>query len=354
VGIDDLLDRALDAGASDLHITVGAPPCLRVDGQLRPLREFGVLTARDTGALVAELLDDDQRAAFGRDLDLDTTHTTDRARFRVSVFRQRSCVGAVLRAIPTTVQPLASLGLPPVVAELAALPRGLVLVTGPTGSGKSTTLAALVDHVNETRSVHIVTVEGPIEFLHRNKRSIVNQRQVGDDTLSFANALRHALRQDPDVLLVGELRDLDTIAMAVTAAETGHLVFATLHTQDAPQSVDRMIDVFPAHQQAQVRVQLAASLQAVVTQQLVPAADGGRALACEVLVATPAVRALVREGKTHQLASTMQASARFGMVTMDQSLARLVRDGTITAGAAGERAANVDDFRRLSGMAVAG
>ncbi|MCU1461982.1 MAG: pilus retraction protein PilT [Acidimicrobiales bacterium] len=351
--IDELLDRVLDEGGSDLHLTVGAPPCIRVEGRLRPLAEYGVLERGETRRLVYQLLDDRQREAFERDLELDTSHTAERARFRVNVFRQRDAVGAVLRVIPKAIRPLAELGLPPVVGQLAELPRGLVLVTGPTGSGKSTTLASLVDHVNATRAVHIITVEDPIEFLHTNQRAIVNQRQVGEDTHSFANALRHALRQDPDVVLVGELRDLETISMAVTAAETGHLVFGALHTQDAPQSIDRMIDVFPPHQQAQVRVQLAASLQAVVTQQLVPAATGGRALACEVLVGTPAVRALIREGKTHQLGSAMQSGARHGMVTMDQSLARLVQSGAVTMADAAELAVNADDLKRLAGPNVA-
>jgi twitching motility protein PilT len=351
--INALLDQVLDEGASDLHLTVGAPPSVRVDGQLRPLKEYGALGRGETRRLVYQLLDERQREAFERDLELDTSYTGSQARFRVNVFRQRDSVGAVLRAIPMDVVPLTDLGLPPVVPRLADLPRGLVLVTGPTGSGKTTTLAALVDHVNATRAVHIITVEDPIEFIHGNKRAIVNQREVGEDTHSFANALRHALRQDPDVLLIGELRDLETISMAVTAAETGHLVFGTLHTQDAPQSIDRMIDVFPPHQQSQVRVQLAASLAAVVTQQLVPAVAGGRALACEVLVGTGAVRSLIREGKTHQLGSAMQSGARYGMVTMDQSLARLVQSGAVTMAAAVEQAVNVEDLKRLAGPAGA-
>ncbi|MEY2503614.1 MAG: twitching motility protein PilT, partial [Verrucomicrobiota bacterium] len=257
---------------------------------------------------------------------------------------------SVMRVIPHEIVPLGALGLPDTVGHFATLTRGLVLVTGPTGSGKSTTLASLVDLINTTRPVHIMTVEDPIEFLHTHKRAVVNQREVGEDTRSFSAALKHVLRQDPDVILVGEMRDLETISTALTAAETGHLVFATLHTQDAPQTVDRVIDVFPAHQQQQIRVQLATSLQAVVTQQLVPLVGGqGRTVAAEVLVATPAVRNLIREGKVHQIYSAMQAGARFGMRSMDQSLAELVRTGRITFDVAVERAANPDDLRRLLG-----
>ena len=255
-----------------------------------------------------------------------------------------------MRAIPHDIVSLEQLGLPPVVASLAEIPRGLVLVTGPTGSGKSTTLASLVDIINSTKPVHIMTVEDPIEFLHNHKRSVVNQREVGEDTHSFAEALRHVLRQDPDVILVGEMRDLETISTALTAAETGHLVFATLHTQDAPQSVDRVIDVFPAHQQQQIRVQLASALQGVVTQQLVPRVGGkGRAVAAEVLVATAAVRNLIREAKVHQIYSAMQAGGKYGMQTMDQSLADLVKLGRITMEMAIERSSNPEDVRRLVG-----
>ena len=271
-------------------------------------------------------------------------------RFRVNVFLQRDSMGAVMRVIPYEIVPLDQLGLPKAVAALAELPRGLVLVTGPTGSGKSTTLASLVDIINAAKPVHIMTVEDPIEFLHQHKTAVVNQREVGEDTYSFAAALKHVLRQDPDVILVGEMRDLETISTALTAAETGHLVFATLHTQDAPQSVDRVIDVFPAHQQQQIRVQLATSLQGVVTQQLVPLVGGqSRTVATEIMVATPAIRNLIREGKVHQIYSSMQAGARFGMRSMDQSLAELVRTGKITYDVAVERAANPDDLRRLLG-----
>jgi twitching motility protein PilT len=259
-------------------------------------------------------------------------------------------VGCVLRAIPYDIVPLEQLGLPHSVAQFAEIPRGMVLVSGPTGSGKSTTLASLVDIINRTKAHHIMTVEDPIEFLHHHKTSLVNQREVGEDTHSFANALKHVLRQDPDVILVGEMRDLDTIQTAITAAETGHLVFGTLHTQDAPQSIDRVIDVFPSHQQQQVRVQLASAIQGVVTQQLVPKDNGrGRVVAAEVMVATPAVRNLIREGKTHQIYSAMQAGGKYGMVTMDQSLANLVNAGNIGFDVALERCANPEDLRRLAG-----
>jgi twitching motility protein PilT len=291
-----------------------------------------------------------QREKFEAELELDTSHAIPgRGRFRVNVFLQRDSMGAVMRAIPYEIVSLDQLGLPPAVAGLAQLPRGLVLVTGPTGSGKSTTLAALIDIINTSKPLHIMTVEDPIEFLHRHKTAVVNQREVGEDTYSFASALKHVLRQDPDVILVGEMRDLETISTALTAAETGHLVFATLHTQDAPQSVDRVIDVFPAHQQQQVRVQLASSLQGIVTQQLLPRrGGGGRIVAAEVLVVTPAVRNLIREGKTHQIYSAMQSGGKYGMQTMDQSLAHLVKGGVLDMQTALERCANEEDLRRLS------
>ncbi len=271
-------------------------------------------------------------------------------RFRLNVFQQRDSVAAVFRSIPFEILSLDQLGMPRSVRQFADLPRGLVLVTGPTGSGKSTTLAALIDIINSTKPLHIMSVEDPIEYLHQHKTAVVNQREVGEDTKSFSEALKHVLRQDPDVILVGELRDLETIQTALTAAETGHLVFATLHTQDAPQSIDRMIDVFPAHQQQQVRTQLATTVQGIVTQQLLPRAGGpGRVVACEILVATPAVRNLVREGKSHQIYNAMQAGAKFGMQSMDQALADLVKGGIITRQVAEERCANVEDLRRLIG-----
>jgi twitching motility protein PilT len=354
VHLDDLLRRLVERGGSDLHLSAGAEPTIRVNGQLQRLTAFPVLTPFDIRRMVFAMLTDKQRERFEEALELDTAHSVPGGgRFRVNVFLQRDSVGAVIRAIPHDIVPLEQLGLPARVAAFAELPRGLVLVTGPTGSGKTTTLASLLDVVNRTKAVHIMTVEDPIEFLHTHQRATVNQREVGEDTYSFAAALKHVLRQDPDVILVGELRDLETIQMALTAAETGHLVFGTLHTQDAPQSIDRIIDVFPGHQQHQVRAQLASALQGIVTQQLVVSPDGQRRLcAAEVLVATPAVRNLIREGKTHQIYSAMQAGGKFGMQTMDQSLADLVRRRDIDMAAAVERCMNAEDLRRLVGGAA--
>jgi len=351
----DLLRVVVQAGASDLHLTSGVPPCLRVHGDLRPFDRLPTLDADAVGRLVLDALPAADVARFELEGELDTAISVPGvARFRVNVFRQQEAVGAVLRAIPFQVVPFEQLGLPASVLRCTELHRGLVLVTGPTGSGKSTTLASLVDRVNASRPVHIVTIEDPIEFLHTSKRAIVNQREVGRDTASFARALKAVLRQDPDVILVGELRDLETVQAALTAAETGHLVFATLHTQDAPQAVDRVIDVFPAHQQAQVRVQLALTLQAVVSQQLVPRADGrGRAVAVEVLTVTPALRNHIREGKTHQIPSAMQTGAAQGMQTMDAALATLVKDGIVTRELALDRAHTPDELARtLGGPAV--
>ncbi|HZR14148.1 MAG TPA: PilT/PilU family type 4a pilus ATPase [Acidimicrobiia bacterium] len=352
--VNALLEKLIEMRGSDLHLTAGSQPIVRVHGELRPLNEFDVLNGSQIREMLYAVITQKQREKFENELELDTSYTLPgRSRFRLNVFLQRDSVGAVMRAIPYEIVGFDQLGLPPSVEQFAELPRGLVLVTGPTGSGKSTTLASLVDIINRSKAVHIMTVEDPIEFLHQHKRSVVNQREVGEDTHSFANALKHVLRQDPDVILVGEMRDLETIQTALTAAETGHLVFATLHTQDAPQSIDRVIDVFPAHQQQQIRVQLAASLQGIVTQQLVPTADGGgRAVAAEVLVATPAIRNLIREGKVHQIYSLMQAGGKHGMVTMDQSLAALARQGRITMDAALERCANEEDLRRLSSSAA--
>lgn len=349
--INELLECVLQRKGSDLHLTAGSPPVVRVHGELVPLREFPVLNGSQIREMVYAVLSQKQREKFENEHELDTSYSMPgRSRFRVNVFLQRDSVGCVMRVIPYEIVDFDSLGVPPTVRPFAELPRGLVLVTGPTGSGKSTTLASLIDIVNRTKPVHIMTVEDPIEFLHQHKRAIVNQREVGEDTYSFAAALKHVLRQDPDVILVGEMRDLDTITTALTAAETGHLVFATLHTQDAPQSIDRIIDVFPSAQQQQVRVQLASSLQGIVTQQLLPTPGGtSRVIACEVLVATPAIRNLIREGKVHQIYSLMQAGGKYGMVTMDQSLASLVTAGRITFDVAAERCANEGDLQRLLG-----
>jgi twitching motility protein PilT len=349
--INELLHRVLDLGGSDLHLTTGLEPSVRVHGELKRLTEFPVMNGSEIRRMVYAILTQKQRERFEAELELDTSHSIPGlGRFRVNVFLQRDAVGSVMRVIPYEIVPLDQLGLPPAVKQFADLPRGLVLVTGPTGSGKSTTLASLIDIINSTKPCHIMTVEDPIEFLHNHKAAVINQREVGEDTRSFAQALKHVLRQDPDVILVGEMRDLETIHMALSAAETGHIVYGTLHTQDAPQSVDRIIDVFPAHQQGQIRVQLATALQGIVTQQLVPKPGGkGRAVASEVLVATPAIRNLIREGKTHQIYSAMQAGGKYGMQTMDQSLAHHVMAGTITMETALERCANHEDLRRLTG-----
>jgi twitching motility protein PilT len=347
--INDLLELVIQWGGSDLHLASGSAPVIRVHGELRPVNELPVLNGSQIRQMVFSALTQKQREKFEDDLELDTSYALPgKGRFRVNVFLQRDSVGCVMRAIPYDIVDFDRLAIPPAVKTWAYLPRGLVLVTGPTGSGKSTTLASLIDIVNRERSVHIMTVEDPIEFLHTHKRSLINQREVGEDTHSFAQALKHVLRQDPDVILVGEMRDLETISTALTAAETGHLVFATLHTQDAPQSIDRVIDVFPAHQQQQVRVQLASALQGICTQQLIPTIDGqGRTVACEVMVATPAIRNLIREGKVHQIYSMLQAGGKYGMVTMDMSLAQLVRSHRISLDVAVERCANEDDIRRL-------
>ena len=309
IPIPELLGALLEKGGSDLHLTAGSPPMVRVHGELEVAGEYAPLTPRALQGMVYAILPQKLRERFEQELELDMSYSLPgRSRFRVNVFQQRDAVGAVFRVIPFEIKDVDDLGLPSVVMDLARFQRGFVVVTGPTGSGKSTTLAAMVDIVNRERAGHIMTVEDPIEFLHRHKTCVVNQREVGADTHGFAQALKHVLRQDPDVILVGEMRDLETIGTAITAAETGHLVFATLHTQDAPQTIDRIIDVFPPHQQQQVRVQLSTTLQGVVTQQLVPTVDGhGRVAAVEVLVCTPAVRNLIREGKTHQIYSSMQA-----------------------------------------------
>jgi len=351
--LTELLIEVLDRRCSDLHLTVGAPPTVRENGHLVPVEGRAVLTPQVMTKLVYAVLSQKQREKFEENLELDFAYSVPgRARFRVNIYKQRDALGAAFRLIPFEIKALEDLGVPPAVANFAMLPRGFVLVTGPTGSGKSTTLAAVVDLANRQRQDHIMTVEDPIEFLHQHKKCLVNQREVGEDTWSFQAALKHVLRQDPDIILVGEMRDLETIEVALTAAETGHLVMATLHTQDAAQTIDRIIDVFPPHQQQQVRVQLAGALQAVVCQQLVRTADGkGRVVATEILVATPAIRNLIREGKTHQIYSAMQAGAKHGMATMDQHLAELVKKGKITYDAALEKCHHVEDFQRLSGRA---
>jgi twitching motility protein PilT len=351
LNITDLLIAMVDAGASDLHLTSGAPPMMRQRGELRPLGDHKVLTPPMLQRSLYALLSQRQRERFESELELDFAYSVPgKARFRVNVYRQRESLGGAFRLIPYEIKPLEALGVPPAVGAFAQLARGMVLVTGPTGSGKSTTLAGILDLANRTRHEHIMTVEDPIEFLHRHKGCLVNQREVGEDTKSFGNALKHALRQDPDIILVGELRDLETISVALTAAETGHLVFATLHTQDAAQTIDRVIDVFPSEQQQQVRVQLAGAIQGVVAQTLCKTADGkGRVVATEVMTATPAIRNLIREGKTHQIYSAMQAGAKHGMHTMDQHLAELVRTGQVSYEHGLDKCHHVEDFNRLLG-----
>jgi twitching motility protein PilT len=324
--IDELLERMVEVNASDLHVTVGTPPALRVRGEMERLAQFDPLSPDETQQLLYRILTSEQQKQLEVKRQLDFSYSIPGlARFRVNVYFQRESIGAAFRLIPTELKTLEELGIPDSLHVLAEKPRGLVLVTGPTGSGKSTTLAAIIDEINRNRSEHILTIEDPIEFLHRHKRCIVNQREIGPDATSFAEALRAALRQDPDVILVGEMRDLETISTALTAAETGHLVFGTLHTQSAPSTIDRIIDVFPAEQQEQVRIQIANSLQGVVTQTLMPTADKmGRVPALEILFPDDAVRNLVRQGKVEQIYSVMQTNTQRGMQTMEQSLGDLV------------------------------
>src|SRR3954465_8972245 len=346
----DILLEVISAGASDLHLTVGAPPMVRERGKLRPL-DYPKLSSQDTREIVYSILNNDQRKKLENEWQIDLSYSVpSKARFRVNAYFQRASVGAVMRPIPQDIPKFDALGLPEILKEFTRKPRGFVLVTGPTGSGKSTTLASMIDMINEERHEHIMTVEDPIEFLHRHKNCVVNQRELGSDAQSFSAALKSALRQDPDVILVGEMRDLETMSTALTAAETGHLVFATLHTQSTAQTVDRIIDIFPSEQQAQVRMQLSVGLQGIVTQQLLPTLDGsGRAVACEGLVPSPAIRNLIREGKTHQIYSAIQTAGATGMQTMDAHLAQLVRMGRITRKLAGERASVPQELDRLLG-----
>lgn len=350
--LDDVLRDMVVQDASDLHLTNRSRPMIRKAGELTPLEGYDdPLDADALRRSIYTLLTQKQREQFEEALELDFAYQVpDGARFRVNLYHQRDSVGAAFRVIPTEIKPLEDLGVPPSVGAFAKLARGLVLVTGPTGSGKSTTLASIIDLVNRSRADHIMTVEDPIEFLHEHKKCVVNQREVGTDTHSFASALKHVLRQDPDIILVGELRDLETISIALTAAETGHLVFATLHTQDAAQTIDRVIDVFPPEQQEQIRVQLASAIQGVVCQTLCKRADGpGRVVATEVLVATPGIRNMIREGKTHQIYSSMQAGKNDGMHTMDQHLADLTKRGSISYEVGLEKCHSAADYNRLSG-----
>jgi twitching motility protein PilT len=346
----EVLLQVMERNASDLHLTAGSPPMIRHHGRLHAL-DYPRMTPQTTREVVYSILTNDQRQRLETDWQIDLAYSIPgKARFRVNAYFQRAAISAALRLIPSEMPKLGSLGLPPVLEEFTKKPRGFVLVTGPTGSGKSTSLAAMLDLINESRHEHILSIEDPIEFLHRHKKCIVNQRELGADAQSFALGLKAALRQDPDVILVGEMRDLETISTALTAAETGHLVFATLHTQDTAQTVDRIVDVFPPEQQQQVRVQLSVALQGIVTQQLLPTADGqGRCCATEVLVPTPAVRNLIREGKTHQIYSALQTGGQFGMQTMDASLAQLVRQHKITRELAEARSSAPEELRRLMG-----
>lgn len=347
VTIEALLEECVKHDASDLHLQAGLPPILRIDGVLRPMTTYPVLSNDDVKQLVFATLDDEQQKILIKDKEFDYSFAFgDLGRFRVNAFHEKGNMAAAFRLIPNAIKTIEDLGLPGVVATFAERPNGLVLVTGPTGSGKSTTLAALIDKINSEKAVHIITIEDPIEFTHHSKRSVVAQREVHYDTYSFAAALRSILREDPDVVLIGEMRDLETMQAAITVAETGHLVFATLHTNSAAQSIDRMIDVFPAHQQPQVRSQLANILVGICSQRLVPAIEGGRIAVSEILVSNSAVRAIIREGKTHQLDMTIQTGADQGMQTMDRELARLVKAGTISFDAAREFAVDTTEFDR--------
>lgn len=345
-----------EKNASDLHITVGAPPVLRVDGELTHT-PFERITSDIAQNLIFSLMTDAQRQKFEAVNELDFAFgIKGLGRLRMNVYRQRGVVGAAIRSIPTKYKTFEELNLPPIVYELMKLSKGLILVTGPTGSGKSTTLASMIDYLNEHKSYHIITVEDPIEYVHSHKKSLVNQREVGADTETFGNALRHVLRQDPNVILIGELRDLETISAALNIAETGHLVFATLHTTDASQTVNRIIDVFPPHQQEQIRVQLSFVLQSVFAQQLVAAASGsGRTLACEVLIVTSAIRNMIREQKVEQILMAMQTGGKYGMVTMNQALSELYKKQKITYQEAITRSMDPEDLKKLlqRGLSVA-
>lgn len=346
--IELLLEEVIRKHASDLHLQMGLPPMLRVDGSLTPVPGQEALDAEKVEQLVFSILDDDQKQVLLKDKEFDFSFAFgDLGRFRVNAFHERGNLAAALRLIPNEIKTIAELGMPQIVSTFANYPRGLVLVTGPTGSGKSTTLAALVDAINTEKAHHIITIEDPIEFTHKSKKSVMVQREVHYDTYSFSAALRSALRQDPDVVLIGEMRDLETISAAITIAETGHLVFATLHTNSAAQSIDRMIDVFPPHQQPQIRAQLSNILQAIVSQRLVPIIGGGRVVAAEILVATSAVRNIIREGKSHQLDAVIQTGADQGMQSMDRTLTGLVQAGTISYDEARNFAVDLTEFDRM-------
>ncbi len=346
--IEVLLEEVVKKKASDLHLQVGLPPMLRVDGALVRVAGADVLTDEAVETLIFAILDEDQKQILLKDKEFDFSFAFgDLGRFRVNAFHERGNLAAALRLITNDILTIEQLGLPAIVSKFANYPRGLVLVTGPTGSGKSTTLAAMIHQINSERSEHIITIEDPIEYTHRSKKSVIVQREVHYDTYSFSAALRSALREDPDVVLIGEMRDLETIASAITIAETGHLVFATLHTNSAAQSIDRMIDVFPPHQQPQIRAQLSNILMAICSQRLIPVIGGGRIAAAEILIATPAVRNIIREGKTHQLEAVIQTGAEHGMQSMDKTLVNLVHSGTISYEDARNVAVDIEELDRL-------
>ena len=346
--IEILLEEVVKKKGSDLHLQVGLPPMLRIDGSLVPVSGAEPLTDESVETLIFAILDEDQKQILLKDKEFDFSFAFgDLGRFRVNAFHERGNLAAAMRLIPNEILTIEQLGLPQIVNKFADYPRGLVLVTGPTGSGKSTTLAAMLHKINQERAEHIITIEDPIEYTHRSKKSVIVQREVHYDTYSFSAALRSALREDPDVVLIGEMRDLETIASAITIAETGHLVLATLHTNSAAQSIDRMIDVFPPHQQPQIRSQLSNILMAICSQRLVPAIGGGRQAAAEILVATPAVRNIIREGKTHQLEAVIQTGAEFGMQSMDKTLVSMIHNGTITYDEARNVAVDLEELDRL-------
>jgi len=346
--IELLLEEVIKKKASDLHLQVGLPPILRIDGNLTAISGMPKLTEENVEALVYAILDEEQKQILIKDKEFDFSFAFgDLGRFRVNAFHEKGNLASALRLIPNELLSIEQLGLPPIVNKFSDYPRGLVLITGPTGSGKSTTLAALVDKINTERAAHIITIEDPIEFTHTSKKSVVVQREVHYDTYSFSASLRSSLRQDPDVVLIGEMRDLETIAAAITIAETGHLVFATLHTNSAAQSIDRMIDVFPPHQQPQIRAQLSNIIQAIASQRLVPAIGGGRIAAAEILIATPAVRNIIREGKSHQLDAVIQTGAEHGMQSMDKTLVELIHAGTITFEESRNFAVDIEELDRM-------
>jgi len=347
----EVLRTAVQAGASDVHLVIGKPPMMRLDGDIAEIPGFPVINADESKRMIYSILYEEQRAKFEEHWELDCSFAVANfARFRVNVLLQRTGVEAVMRVISSKIPTPEQLRLSKTITDFADLPRGLILVTGPTGSGKSTTLAAVMELINQKFKCHVLTVEDPIEFVYESKQCVFRQREVGQNTKTFDSALKHALRQDPDVILVGEMRDLETISLAITAAETGHLCFGTLHTQDAPSTIDRIIDVFPPHQQTQIRVMLSTALQGIVSQILIPRADGqGRVAAREILVMTPAISNLIREGKTHMIYGAIDTGAKYGMVPMDKALADLVKQGLITADEALTRAHNQEGLKMLIG-----